>query len=345
MGGEQMKNIFAKMPGKSGRRKWGIIGAAAVILITIIAGVSIYNTPDNRLARLLDLGYRYLEEGNYEQAVIAFDKAIAIDDKCMESYAGGIKSYQGIDDEEALADIYERALNAALGLGESELTESMDMVVEIYLAADDVYSGNPEKVVQVLEVGLNLTQDDRIADLLMAQDGYNGKGESGNGYQDKVNTDNMPTLSDSAEEQAKTGENGNWVDDLYQKMISGDIEAVYDIILDSGFIEKCSEYEHEEVYNSTEYGLLTSEGKIIVIKDLKDGEYKYLCALYCVHEDEPRMWLFPNTASGGDYYYECRSDVDYYNDKSWLIGNNCHWGNVNGGDSILPYGEPMIIFN
>lgn len=115
----------------------------------------------------MNLGHRYMEEGNYEQAALTFDKAIAIDDRCIESYAGGIKSYQLLGDKGGLTNIYERALEAVAGLDEGELSKSMEAVVEIYLAADDVYSDNLEKVIQVLEDGQELTGAGRIKDRLV----------------------------------------------------------------------------------------------------------------------------------------------------------------------------------
>lgn len=147
-------------------KKRGIIGAVIVVLIALIAGISIYNTPDNRLSRQLDLGQKYLEEQNYEQAIVAFNKAIAIDDRCLEAYAGGIEAYQGQGDREGLISLYERALEVTSELGETELADSMDSVVAIYLAADDVYGDNPEKAMEILEEGLALTGDERIREKL-----------------------------------------------------------------------------------------------------------------------------------------------------------------------------------
>ena len=141
-------------PKKFSGKKWGIIGAVIVVLIALTAGISIYNTPENRLSRQLDLGNRYLEEQNYEQAVIAFEQAIAIDDRCMEAYVGGIEAYQALGDAESCTTLYEKALTAAEKLDENELAESMDDVVEIYLAADEIYSDSPEKAIEILEAGL-----------------------------------------------------------------------------------------------------------------------------------------------------------------------------------------------
>lgn len=68
------------------------------IAVTVFLGFIIYNIPSNRLARQLDLGEKYLEEENYEQAVVEFDKVIAIDPMCVDAYLGKAEAYAGLGD-------------------------------------------------------------------------------------------------------------------------------------------------------------------------------------------------------------------------------------------------------
>ena len=72
--------------------------AAAVLLIALIADIAINNTPANRLSRQLDLGNRYLNEQNYELAIVEFDKVIAIDPMNVEAYLGKADAYIGMRD-------------------------------------------------------------------------------------------------------------------------------------------------------------------------------------------------------------------------------------------------------
>ena len=137
---------------------------AAVALIALAVGIGIYNTPANRLQRQLELGNRYLEEQQYEEAIVAFEKAISIDDRCLEAYVGGIKAYQGLGDTEGMIVFYERALAVVDGMEESELAENMDAAVTIYLMAADVYSDDIEKAIEILERGYDKTGDQRIRD-------------------------------------------------------------------------------------------------------------------------------------------------------------------------------------
>ncbi len=118
---EEQTNISAKTNGK----KWGIIGAILLVSITLIVCISIYNTPVNRLSRQLDLGNRYLEEQNYEQAIVEFDKAIAIDPMSVEAYLGKADAYIGLGDLQSALD----TLQTSYGLtGDERLKEELDEI-------------------------------------------------------------------------------------------------------------------------------------------------------------------------------------------------------------------------
>ena len=57
-----------------------------------------------------DLGVRYLSEGNYEEAIIAFTAAIEIESKRAESYLGRAQAYDKLNNSNAIAD-YLEAIN------------------------------------------------------------------------------------------------------------------------------------------------------------------------------------------------------------------------------------------
>lgn len=79
--------------------KWkACIVIATAFLAVLVVSIGIYNAPVNRLRRQLDLGNKYLEEQMYEEAILAFDRAIEIDASCLEAYLGKAKAYEGLED-------------------------------------------------------------------------------------------------------------------------------------------------------------------------------------------------------------------------------------------------------
>ena len=54
-----------------------------------------------------DLGVRYLSEGNYEEAIIAFTAAIEIDPKRVEAYSGLSDAYLAIGDYESASEVWQ----------------------------------------------------------------------------------------------------------------------------------------------------------------------------------------------------------------------------------------------
>ena len=64
-----------------------------------------------------DLGVRYLSEGNYEEAIIAFTVAIRIDPKQENAYIGLADAYVGAGDTEKAVEVLEKAMEA---VGENE---------------------------------------------------------------------------------------------------------------------------------------------------------------------------------------------------------------------------------
>jgi len=99
----------------------GIIIAVAIALAVGI-GFGIYNSPENRLSRQLDLGQKYLEEQNYEQAIVAFNQAIVLEPMSVEAYMGLADAYIGMGDTEAALE----ALRAGY-----EITQSDEIIVRI----------------------------------------------------------------------------------------------------------------------------------------------------------------------------------------------------------------------
>ena len=76
-----------------------------------------------------DLGLRYLEEGNYEEAILAFTAAIEIDPKRAEAYVGLADCYEGTDDRETAQRVIEEAIELLGRL--PELVERLTTLEEL----------------------------------------------------------------------------------------------------------------------------------------------------------------------------------------------------------------------
>ncbi len=95
-----------------------------------------------------DLGVRYLSEGNYEEAIIAFTAAIEIDPKNVDAFLSRASAYIGSGETE-------ESLAAALADYQSVL-ELDDTRADAYLGMADVYirQGDYEKALEILKIGM-----------------------------------------------------------------------------------------------------------------------------------------------------------------------------------------------
>ena len=74
-----------------------------------------------------DLGQKYLTEGNYEEAILAFTAAIEIDPKNPEAYLGLADAYMGTGDRDAARKALEDGLSAT---GDAKIQERLDKMAE-----------------------------------------------------------------------------------------------------------------------------------------------------------------------------------------------------------------------
>ncbi|WP_031548714.1 tetratricopeptide repeat protein [Oribacterium sp. FC2011] len=92
-----------------------IIGLAAVFLAAAVIGSAMLiwqSSPGESIKKQLVLGEKYLLEENYEQAILAFEKAIEIDPKNPEPYLKLAEIYTRQDNYEKAVKILEKARKA-----------------------------------------------------------------------------------------------------------------------------------------------------------------------------------------------------------------------------------------
>ena len=107
-----------------------------------------------------DLGQKYLTEGNYEEAILAFTAAIEIDPKNALAYVGRGDAYLGRgSDEEGLTAAF-ADFETALSLDDTNAGAYLGLA-EVYIARDQF-----DEAMDILRQGVEKTGDQRLADRL-----------------------------------------------------------------------------------------------------------------------------------------------------------------------------------
>lgn len=128
-----------------------IIIAVVVVLIlgiAIFAVAKVYNSPARQLEKQLNLGNRYLEEMDYEQAIVAFDKAIEIDPKNVDAYLGKADAYIRLGDSAMAIETLETGYQA-IGEDEAIANRLLDLYVE--MTEDAIEMGSYEEGMKAYE--------------------------------------------------------------------------------------------------------------------------------------------------------------------------------------------------
>lgn len=114
-----------------------------------------------QIAEQLELGQRYLTEMNYEEAVIAFQKVIELDEKNVEAYAG-------------LGNAYEKQAEVILEANREEALPYYGMAAESYEKVLMLDPGNSQACERLIIIYKDLGDLDKLQKLLNE---YQGEGE------------------------------------------------------------------------------------------------------------------------------------------------------------------------
>lgn len=109
----------SRLPGKKLILVIGVVAAAVLI------GIGILMSGNTELMNQLDLGQKYIEECNYEQAIVAFNRAIEIDKRCAEAYVGLAETYIRMGEFDKALEVAETGYEMT---GDAALQEYIDMI-------------------------------------------------------------------------------------------------------------------------------------------------------------------------------------------------------------------------
>ena len=138
----------AKPPkkGEKGRKLLWVLGAVVLLAAILAAVVGVRHYQRNQEYKLqLETGLRYLEDGDYREAILAFTAAIEINPKSADAYAGMGKYKTAVED-------YLQALELDSGNP------------EVYLGLANAYMELDRRgdAIDILEKGEQATGDERI---------------------------------------------------------------------------------------------------------------------------------------------------------------------------------------
>lgn len=132
-----------------------IIGLIILIAISSLIGMSKMFSP---YERQVGLGYKLLRQGNYEEAILAFDKAIEIDVRRDKAYIGKADVFVKRNDDNALEDI-----KSVIKTAYDYHYNDDNVVNAIIRISDDLRAaGHEEIAIELLNFGYELTNDERI---------------------------------------------------------------------------------------------------------------------------------------------------------------------------------------
>lgn len=246
-----------------------------------------------------DLGMRYLNEGNYEEAVLAFTAAIEIDDKLPDAYIGRGDAF--IMWAEAISDVAEEKTELAL----ADFLKAIDLDkknADIYVKAADIYirNGDLDAAKELLEKGVKATGDEKLKEMLQDIE--------------KKLEDSFLTRHDYVEFKEIAEEDQKFINNLIASLESGNISNANSMILQSQFESIVRKYESD----SWGYTFYT-----------QNDNYK-IEMHHEADEGNPRIEIHPENGTGYVCsYYAAYGDAEY----TYLEGQCSNW-NWNGSYEV-----------
>lgn len=175
-----MKNIKKLVKSKN------IIIAILVLLLTIVLGILIFRTIFSPIRKQMELGQKYLNDEEWEQAIASFDGVIDIDPKNTDAYINKAIACVELNDIERAITVLSEGYMATSNNEIKELIQEIAKENGIDIDVDDLVDGT-------LEDGTNAGINDT--------DSEAGDENSGDSYNPSADNSNSDSDSDSNNNQ------------------------------------------------------------------------------------------------------------------------------------------------
>lgn len=154
-GGAQPEERYA-VPKPKKKIKKSLILIPVLLILAILAGAFAWRlySREKEYRSHIETGLRFLSEGEYQEAVLAFDAAIEIKPKSAEAHIGRGDANTGLERYRDAENDYGRALELS----------SKDPAVYLGLANVYLERGKGKDAIRILEEGAEVTGDSRLSE-------------------------------------------------------------------------------------------------------------------------------------------------------------------------------------
>lgn len=122
---------------KSRRRGSGIFKISCIMLLVSVLILFAGCQKKMTVQDYLDLGEKYLTEANYEEAIVAFTKAIEVEPKALKAYEGLTNAYIKTENYEKAQEVLQSGISVYEGLAEDEKTDEFKLIYEELLKLEE----------------------------------------------------------------------------------------------------------------------------------------------------------------------------------------------------------------
>ena len=136
----------------SNKKKVTIIALIALLIISLGSYLTIQISHAKIVKEQLELGNRYYQEQKYEEAIIAYEKVLDIDEKNVEARIGLAKSYQALLKVEKA----QKVLLAGIRLIPKEPSVYIELA-DLYLSENNIL-----EAINTLDKGMASSKDQKI---------------------------------------------------------------------------------------------------------------------------------------------------------------------------------------